>query len=359
MSSEYSFKLAFEDFDVSLLSDNVQRDAEKFSTEVSQFFADQFAGFGGRARVTVDDAEQVIEVRWTKEANWKDPRAKVLDLLDQGKLTTALPMLWTLVQQNPDDADNLYDLGLVYSELGQSDRASATLERLVEIAPDHVNGMIALGVAEMKSDNLLIAEAWLEKALQLEPKNSLALRNLGACLMGQDRYQDASKIFSRCLAEAPKDIAAMVNLGEAQEALGESVAADGLYRMAIQIGGPAPILDVAKQRRTKIAENRMREDADVRLDVVEYIKSALERFRGMQPKQIQDIGVEIGVLGMKGMSINDPSKTYSIKSLPGEFTGLQLVSTMYASFQTFAPGQDVGVDFSKEYKIAVQQTKKR
>ena len=116
--------------------------------------------------------------------------------------------------------------------------------------------------------------------------------------MKQDRHGDASKILSRCLAEAPKDIAAMVGLGEAQEALGESVAADGLYRMAIQIGGPDHILDVAKQRRTKIAENRMRENSDVRLDVVEYIKSALERFRGMEPKQIQDIGVEIGVLGI-------------------------------------------------------------
>lgn len=357
MSSEYSFKLAFEDFDVSLLADGIELGTHTFTTEVTAFFAKQFAGFGGRARVIVDDEKQEIQVDWTKEADWKNPKDKILDLLNSGKLKTALPMLWTLVQQDPNNVDNLYDLGLLYSELRQFNKASNTLERLVDLAPDHVNGLTALGVAEMSSDNLLIAESWLEKAIELDPKNQLALRNLGACLLKQSRHDDASKILSRSLAVAPKDIATMVGLGEAQEALGDSSAADGLYRMAIKIGGPDQIVDVAKRGRTRIAESKMREDSEIRLDVVEYMKSALTQFQGMEAKQIQDIGVEIGLLGMKGMSINDPSQTYSIKSLPGEFTGLQLVATMYAAFQTFAPGQDVGVDFSKEYQIAIGQTK--
>ena len=355
MSKEFSFKLAFDDFDVSLLGDGIGLGTDSFSSQVSAFFAQQFAGFGGRARVIVDDEKQEIQVDWTKEADWKNPKDKILDLLNDGKLTTALPMLWTLVQQNPNDIDNLYDLGVLYSELRQFNKASNTLERLVELAPDHLNGLTALGVAEMSSDNLLIAESWLEKAIELDPKNQLALRNLGACLLKQSRHDDVSKILSRSLTVAPKDIATMVGLGEAQEALGDSNAADGLYRMAIKIGGPDHIVDIAKQGRTRIAESKMRQDSEIRLDVVEYIKSALDRFEGMQPKQIQDLGVEIGLLGMKGMSINDPSKTYSVKSLPGEFTGLQLVATMYAAFETFAPGQDVGVDFSKEYKIAVGQ----
>jgi tetratricopeptide (TPR) repeat protein len=356
MSKEYSFKLAFEDFDISLLGDDAKQ--EEFSSRVSEFFAKQFAGFGGRARVIVNDADQEIEVHWTKEANWKDPKDKVLDLLNDGKLTTALPMLWTLVQNDPSDADNLYHLGVVYSELRQFSKASETLERLVDLAPDHVHGLTALGVAEINSGNLLIAEEWLRKATKIDPKNQWALRNLGACLMKQDRHADASQILSLCLAEAPKDIAAMVGLAEAQQALGDSSTADGLYRMAIQIGGPEHIVDIAKERRTKIAENRMRENSNVRLDVVEYIKTALEHFREMQPKQIQDLGIEIGLLGRKGLSINDPTMTYKVKSLDGEFTGLQLVSIMYAAFQQFAPGQNVGVDFNKEYQIAADQQKK-
>lgn len=61
---------------------------------------------------------------------------------------------------------------------------------------------------------------------------------------------------------------------------------------------------------------------------------------------------------MKVFSINDPSKKYTLKSLGGEFTGLQLVSIMYAAYQQFAPGQDVGIDLSEEYAAAVGQRKK-
>ena len=147
----------------------------------------------------------------------------------------------------------------------------------------------------------------------------------------------------------------MVGLGEAQEALGDSSTADGLYRMAIQIGGPEHIVDIAKARRTKLAEKRMRSNVDLRLDVVKTMRSALLRFEGMSEKQIRDLGVEIGLLGMKGLSIHDSSKTYSLQAIDGQFTGMELVAIMYAAFQQFAPEQDVGFDFSKEYEQASQQ----
>ena len=77
MAKEFTFKLAFEDFDVSLLGNSVERGTDEFTAKVSEFFAGQFAGFGGRARVIVDDSKHEIEVHWTKEANWQDPKQKV------------------------------------------------------------------------------------------------------------------------------------------------------------------------------------------------------------------------------------------------------------------------------------------
>ena len=132
MSQEFSFKLSFDDFDVSLLADG---DAGDFAARVSNFFVTQFQGFGGKARVIVNDQERVIEVVWTKESRWQEPKEKILNLLHAGKLTEALPMIWTLVQHDPNDADNLYHLGVVYSELRQYAKATAVLERLIEVAP--------------------------------------------------------------------------------------------------------------------------------------------------------------------------------------------------------------------------------
>ena len=39
--------------------------------------------------------------------------------------------------------------------------------------------------------------------------------------------------------------------------------------------------------------------------------------------------------------------------MPGEFSGLQLVSIMYVAFQQIAPGQDAGFDLAREYEMAL------
>ena len=102
MPQEFSFTLSFDDFDVSLLGDaDLDRDSDEFAARVSKFFVTQFHGFGGKARVIINDQERVIEVVWTKEPQWQEPKEKMLDLLQRGKLAEALPMIWTLVQHDP------------------------------------------------------------------------------------------------------------------------------------------------------------------------------------------------------------------------------------------------------------------
>jgi hypothetical protein len=73
----------------------------------------------------------------------------------------------------------------------------------------------------------------------------------------------------------------------------------------------------------------------------------------MTEKEIQAIGFEIAILGQRGLDINDPDQKYSLRTLPGEFSGLHLCSIMYAAFKQFAPNEDVGIDFSKEYDAAI------
>jgi hypothetical protein len=74
----------------------------------------------------------------------------------------------------------------------------------------------------------------------------------------------------------------------------------------------------------------------------------------MSSDEVKCLALEIGVLGTKGLSINNSRKTYTINSLPGEFTALELVSMMYAAFQQFAPESDLGIDLSVEYRVAIR-----
>ena len=91
---------------------------------------------------------------------------------------------------------------------------------------------------------------------------------------------------------------------------------------------------------------------DLRPDVVMYCLDALKVFReGGRTKTGAD-AMEIALLGRSGLDINDPAQKYSLRSLPGEFSGMRLVSLMYVGFQIIAPEQDAGIDLSREYAEA-------
>ncbi|MEZ6081266.1 MAG: tetratricopeptide repeat protein [Pirellulaceae bacterium] len=354
MSQEYTFTLPFDDFDLDLIGlESSERGSSTFTEKVSQFFADQFAQFGGKARVIVNDSNRDIEVRWTKGASWQSPKDKVLELLNAGKIAEAVPVIWTLVKEQPQDSDNLYNLGVSYSELGELPKAISILEQLVRIDPDHVHGLVALGVAQIRSNKFQFGEESLRKALKREPRNPWALRNIGACLMKQGRSEDAVPFLELAVKVAPNDLQAIIGLGQALESVGRTEDADDFYARAIKQGGPPQLIDIAKERRTHLAHSTMRERAGFRPDAMMYIAGALEKFANMTTAQIQAIGFEIAILGQSGLDINNPDKKYTIKSLPGEFSGLHLCSIMFAAFKQFAPNEDVGIDFSQEYSAAI------
>jgi len=48
---------------------------------------------------------------------------------------------------------------------------------------------------------------------------------------------------------------------------------------------------------------------------------------------VQKIGFEVAALGMKGFDVNDSTQKYQLRSLPGRFSGLHMVSLMYAAFK--------------------------
>ena len=234
MSQEYSFKLSLEDFDIDLIRFSAGQSASAdFGAKVTEFFAQQFKSFGGKARVVINDQDREIEVRWTKDANWSDPKDSILNLLNRAEFAKAVPMIWTLIKNDPSDLDNYYNLGVVYRELKQLPKAIATLEHVVDLYPKHVLAWIALGVAQIRMGKLQFGEETLRRALSLEPKNRWALRNLGACLMKQERPNDAIDILRRCLKEAPNDVQALIGLGEALEQSGSIDEADGFYLQAM------------------------------------------------------------------------------------------------------------------------------
>ena len=245
MSQEYSFSLPYAAFDLELIGLSPSDvGGEAFSEKVSEFFASQFAKFGGNARVVLNDADQTINVTWTKERGFKDPGQRALEMLRSGTIAEAIPLLWAVHHEKPNDTDILYNLGVAYSELGQVEKAIEILDRLIAIDPNHVHGLVALGVAHIKSKDLQMGEVFLRRSLVLEPKNPWALKNLGACLMKLGNAEEAVPVFEAALKASPNDVQSLLGLGQAFEAIDRVDDADKQYVKLISIGGPDHILDL-------------------------------------------------------------------------------------------------------------------
>ena len=93
------------------------------------------------------------------------------------------------------------------------------------------------------------------------------------------------------------------------------------------------------------------------MDAVLYCLGALDRFAKMTPDEVQKVGFEIAILGMNGLDVNDSTPKYRLRSLPGEFSGLHLVSIEYVAFKQVLPDQDIGFDLSIEYRMALEMRK--
>ena len=348
----YSFTMPLADFDSTLLGTGAQqKDSEDYPIEVQRFLQSQFDGFGGTARIIV--APDLITVEWNP-ASAEDPLDTAISQLRAGQYAPAIVLLEFLLQQNPDNVTILYNLGMAYSDRGQLPRAVTLLSRASQIDSKNVNVCVALGVALLRQERTEEAVPVFERAIADEPKNSWAYRNLGACLLKLGKHEQAQSSLQRATELNPRDQQAFLGLAQAFHAQDNLADADSAYCQVLAIDEFSDIAERARDGRREIShdEFRRRGQGTERKDAVMYCLSAMEKFAVMAASQVQKITFEIAMLGTRGLDVNNPAQKYKLRSLPGNYSGLQLVSYMYVGFKRIAPGQDAGFDLSKEYAVA-------
>lgn len=207
-----------------------------------------------------------------------------------------------------------------------------------------------------RRDNTLEA---FEKAVEADPNDGYTRRNLGGMLIGFKRIADAVAHLRHALALMPDDPQAIFGLATALEEVGTSQAdeeADALYLRFIEEHPTSPMVEQAEKARTAFAQKRLRSSSvgGFRPDVTMYIAGALQTFKKLGAQKRQVIALEIAVLGRSGLDINDPEDKYTLKALPGKFSGLHLLAIMYTAFRQIDPTMDTGADFGAEYQAALQ-----
>jgi tetratricopeptide (TPR) repeat protein len=277
---------------------------------------------------------------------------KANEYIKKKELRQAKVLLEELLQTEPGHCDALYNLGMIYSELGDPVKAIKTLLKCVELGQDSANIYVALGYAHARLGNQNKAKELFLNALELEPNNPYALRNLGALYGKETSYESAIQYFERSFVVNPSDVKTTYGLGMCYFNIGDLANADRYLRKTVEVDELSPLSQMAKDLLREIAAINLKVKG-FRTDAMFYCVHALGLFEKIGQAETKKITFEIGLKGQQGLDINDPSKKYTLNSLEGVFTGLQLVSYMFVGFKRIAPGMDVGIDLSEEYEMAL------
>jgi len=354
------FKIPLHRFDTNLLpADARQIGTEAFKTAVLMHFAAEYAAQGQTALVTVDD-QDITVMAFPAEASALD---FVLPMLKAGKIVEAVPYLESLTKSAPANAAVLYNLGISYSELGQYDEAIIRLKRAVQLDPGHAHAWVGIGNAYHRMRKPEPALEAFEKAVEADPNDGYTRRNLGGMLIGFKRIDEAIVHLRKAIDLLPDDPQAIFGLATALEQTGTEGAdeeADALYLRFINEHPNSPMVEQAEKARTAFAHKRLKSSAvgGFRPDVMMYVAGALQTFKKLGEKKRQMIALEIAMLGRSGLDINDPADKYTLKALPGKFSGLHLLAIMYTAFRQIDPTMNTGADFSAEYQAALEMQQK-
>lgn len=334
------------------LADLPPRGTPEFEQAVIGRYALDYAARGWNALVTVDDAfVRVLAV----PARGVEPKAYVLGLLQHGFLEEALPVLEAL-DAMLNDADIAYNHGLCLSELGRPDDAVVPLLRALQIEPAHTNAKIALGVAFARTGRADEAARALGEAVKAEPENAFAKRNLAAVLMRSGRAVEALPYFRQAASLAPADPGAHLGLAQCLEELGPDYRKEAVekYKAVVKRFSEHQVGEMAEEALTRIGQSTLRDavDGGLRMDSVIYMQSAFERFAKLDKARVGQIVMEIALLGRNGLEINKPAVRYTLENLPGDFSGLELLSYMHVGFRMFEPKGDAGTGLDREYEVA-------
>ena len=287
--------------------------------------------------------------------NTIDPKAYVLGILQDGYLEDALPMLEAMSHTMRDD-DVEYNLGICLSELGRIPESIAPLKRCLELNPKYMNAIAGLGVSYGRMRDFDQAEKVLRAGVQLDPENAYIKRNLGGILLSSGKPIEGLPFLRQAASLMPSDPTFQMALAQCLEAVGGNHVdeAGKLFESIMIKHDGEPVAEAAKAGRNRVSNTQLHEamDGKVRPDAIAYMQSAIKQFGSMEKMECAKVVMEIARLGEGGLKINDSEHRYKLDTLPGDFSGLQLLCMMHVGLKNLDPDADSGSGLEREYELA-------
>lgn len=357
------FEFRISDFDLGLLPVDaavLKGNPDLLRESIEAYFGDYFKRVGGEANIVA--TRETVSVTWTPFAvsDFDNLKRHALDLLKEGAAAQARPIIETLLRQGQADSDLALNYAMALSDLGMAQDAAGLLERLTQAEPGNASAWNALGVAYWKLQRLDEAGSVLERAYELAPEDGHVLKNHGALLLKKSPA-DALPILSEAVRLLPGDQSALYNLGLCLHRTGEFEKAFAVLRSAVDAAPYSALAETCRELLSQWSMENLRQEAPagVKMDAVMYCLAALRGLAGMDNDRRKSITAEIALLGRDGLDIAGSDKKYSLRTMPGRFSGLELLAWMFVGMKQLAPDADPGIDLRQEYDLALDLFKGR
>ena len=146
-------------------------------------------------------------------------------------------------QQQRNDADASYSLGLAFLHEDRPARALTELTKAATLDPANPKIHNLLGLAYWRKLEYSLAESSFRKAVEVDPKFSEGWNNLGALLIAQRRFEAAIPALETAAADVfyQTPERALTNLGWALYNVGRTAEAEKRYRDALEMDGSFPL----------------------------------------------------------------------------------------------------------------------
>jgi Tfp pilus assembly protein PilF len=324
------------------------------TSTVEERLREIFNRLPGKFRITPH--EDCVSISWAPKTS-RDIDSMmdlIMALVQQRAFGLAETMMRTLSARYPNDRRVLLNLGSLLCEQGRLKEARKVLKRLTATAPDSADGWNALGVALSRERRRKDAATAFQKSLSLDPDNGYTLRNMGALMAGKTP-QEALPYLKKAAELLPSDQSAQYLYGKCLMGIGNLENAETVLKKAVLLNEYSEIANLCREARINIGRIKLKGAVPrgLRRDVIVFCLSALEKFKEIGSDRTQTVVFEIASLASSGLNIQDRIARYRLISLPGNFSPLQLVVYMYVGLKKLSPQDDTGIDFSKEYAVAL------
>jgi tetratricopeptide (TPR) repeat protein len=168
----------------------------------------------------------------------EDPRVLNLGAIagfQTGDAATAVELLETAIEHQPDFVDAHNNLGNVLKAQGDLFRAEAAYKRAIELAPMYFDAHFNLGIVLEAMGRPGEARDTYKNALNIQPDFLPAFLNTGNALKALGKFDEALDYYRWVVENEPRNVDALNNVGAVYYELTEFADAESTYRKALEI----------------------------------------------------------------------------------------------------------------------------